>query len=183
MKNKISTIIMGIAIGVSTSTSALAQSNFYELPTANPQDVGTINNLLSALYETISGGAGEGRDWARFTSLWHPDANLIMVTPGADSGASQIFLTLESFIALSSAHSQTRAIYELECQRNTERIGHMAQVSSSYQIVESPDSKKVVITGVNLFQLYYDGSRWWIMNCIWENALGNFQLPDGFGCE
>lgn len=183
MKRLVFTLFASAAILLLSSAGAYGQSNFHKLPKASADDVGDINSVLSVLYETISGQAGEPRNWDRFASLWHPDANLVMITPGEDSTANQITLTVESFIAMSLAHSKSRTLYEVECKRTTERIGHMAQVTSTYQILESPGSKEVIITGINLFQLYFDGTRWWIMNCIWENAIGSFDLDEKYDCE
>ena len=41
---------------------------------ASPVDVGSIDAIMKAVYDVISGGAGQKRDWDRFRSLFHPDA-------------------------------------------------------------------------------------------------------------
>ena len=42
-------------------------------------DVSSINSILNALYEVISGEKGEERDWDRERNLYHPKARLIVV--------------------------------------------------------------------------------------------------------
>ena len=41
-------------------------------PAADPADVSSIDAIVAALYDVISGPAGEKRDWARFRSLFAP---------------------------------------------------------------------------------------------------------------
>src|SRR3954470_16384997 len=47
-----------------------------QAPEAKPGDVDTIDHIMAAVYDVISGPAGE-RDWNRFRSLFHKDARLI----------------------------------------------------------------------------------------------------------
>ncbi|HKT47412.1 MAG TPA: hypothetical protein VJP87_07805, partial [Candidatus Acidoferrales bacterium] len=44
-------------------------------PAANPKDVESIDAIVHAVYDVISGPAGE-RDWNRFRSLFAPDGRL-----------------------------------------------------------------------------------------------------------
>src|ERR1700761_8510823 len=58
-------------------------------PTAKAWDVHSVDAIIAALYDVISGPAGQARDWNRFRSLFVPDARLIPVRrsktgPGAD---------------------------------------------------------------------------------------------------
>src|ERR1700734_1176420 len=67
-------------------------------PKAKPEDVSSPEAILKAVYDVISGGKNQPRDWDRFRSLFVPDAHLIpTVTPPAAAGATPhtdpIFLT------------------------------------------------------------------------------------------
>ena len=44
---------------------------------ANPADVASIDSIMKAVYDVISGDASQKRDWDRFRSLFHADAKLI----------------------------------------------------------------------------------------------------------
>ncbi len=46
-------------------------------PAPNPADVASVDAIVAALYDVISGPAGQARDWDRFRSLFHPSARLI----------------------------------------------------------------------------------------------------------
>jgi len=45
-------------------------------PPANPADVASIDAILAALYDVISGPAGQTRNWDRMRSLFVPGARL-----------------------------------------------------------------------------------------------------------
>src|SRR5438552_3869598 len=44
---------------------------------ANPKDVASADAIVAALYDVISGPAGQKRNWDRFKSLFAPGARLI----------------------------------------------------------------------------------------------------------
>ena len=44
------------------------------------EDVSSIDSIINALYEVISGEEGEERDWERERNLFHPEARLIVIT-------------------------------------------------------------------------------------------------------
>jgi hypothetical protein len=46
-----------------------------QVPVPKPEDVKSVDSILAALYNVISGPAGE-RDWNRFRSLFLPGATL-----------------------------------------------------------------------------------------------------------
>ena len=57
---------------------AFAQETGAEAPpAADPADVESIDAIMAAVYDVISGGAGEARDWDRFMSRFIPEARLI----------------------------------------------------------------------------------------------------------
>lgn len=161
------------------SITLFAQTSI-EKPTAKASDVESIEAIITTLYKVISGDAGTERDWNRFNSLWHPNANLTMVTASKNKNTTQVNLNLEDFINISKIHNKQNGFYEIEIHRETEEFASIATVISSYTIKESPSSKEDLIRGVNMFHLYFDGTRWWIMNCIWQNESKGIKIPKKF---
>ena len=60
-----------------TTTANPAPSPTPSLPTANPTDVASVDSIIAAVYDVISGPAGKKRDWDRMKSLFFPGARLI----------------------------------------------------------------------------------------------------------
>jgi hypothetical protein len=47
-------------------------------------DTGSIDAIIQALYDTISGPAGQERDWVRMRALFLPGAHLIRTSLAPD---------------------------------------------------------------------------------------------------
>lgn len=154
-----------------------AQQQGHKIFEAQSEDVKSIEAIIDALYETISGEEGEEREWDRFRSLWYGDANLIMVSSIGDGKAKKVKHSVETFIKMSKAHNKINGFYETKLKNQVTQIGNVAQVVSTYSIKKSPKSKENDMIGVNFFQLYYDGKRWWILNCTWQNENGGVTIP------
>jgi hypothetical protein len=73
-----STALIAFASLVLSASSVLGQeaAETPAPPAADPADVASIDAILAAVYEAISGPAGP-RDWDRFRSLFIPEARLI----------------------------------------------------------------------------------------------------------
>src|SRR5687768_2015091 len=67
-------------------------------PPARPADVGSIEAIIAALYDVISGGAGRERDWNRFRSLFTSGARLIVAAPSAEARVPSRHMTVEEYI-------------------------------------------------------------------------------------
>jgi len=54
---------------------------------ADPGDVASLDSIMKAVYDVISGDAGKARDWDRFRSLFYEGARLIPTSKDAKTGA------------------------------------------------------------------------------------------------
>src|SRR5215469_14094644 len=61
-------------------------------PAAKPEDVRSVDAIVGALYDVISGPKGQARDWDRFRSLFLPDARLIPIRAGSGAQASDVVI-------------------------------------------------------------------------------------------
>lgn len=157
--------------------AAVAQST--ERPPADPADVESIDAIIKASYEVISGPAGEERNWDRERSLFHPESRHIPTFPGPDGSHQAQVLTVEDFIERSGPYLTTNGFFEYEIAREVHRYGNIAQVFSTYawrQTEEGPVGGR----GINSFQLYYDGTRWWIVSILWMQESPQHPIPAEF---
>ena len=82
MKRKLFALILSLFV----IQNIMAQTTT-ETKEANPADVASIDALLRAVYNVISGDAGQPRDWDRFRTLFYKDARLIPSGKNAQTGA------------------------------------------------------------------------------------------------
>ena len=136
---------------------------------ADPRDVESIDAIIAASYDVISGPAGKKRDWNRDRSLFYPGARLIPTAkPGSNDGLAPQILDVEGFIARVEPYFAEHGFFETEIARRTEQFGHIAHVWSTYESRHSADDSRPFMRGINSFQLFYDGNRWWIVNIFWQ---------------
>jgi hypothetical protein len=144
---------------------------------ANPSDVSSIDAIVTAAYDSISGLAGEKRNWDRERSLYYPGARLIPTAKPATSDewqgtsenkiAPQI-LDIEGFIARVEPFFKENGFYEKEIARRIEQFGQIAHVWSTYESRHNADDPEPFMRGINSIQLFHDGSRWWIVTIYWQ---------------
>ena len=145
--------------------------------TANPKDVESIDAIIAALYDVISGPAGEKRDWDRMRSLFVPGARLIPVVVPRDSAARPFMLSVEDYIQRSGPMLERDGFFEREIGRRTEVFGHIAHVFSTYDSKRTEADAQPFMRGINSIQLLYDGRRWWVVNIFWDSERPGQPIP------
>jgi hypothetical protein len=154
--------------------SAPVQDLSSRVPAAKPDDVKSIDAILRAVYDVISGPAGE-RDWNRFHSLCVPEARLTSTAKSAGSNEPRL-LTVDEYIQRAGKYFTTHGFYESAIVNRVQRFGNIAQVFSSYESRNAP-SEKPFARGINSIQLFYDGSRWWVLSILWDEESAANPLP------
>lgn len=147
-----------------------------ERAAADPADVGSVDSIIEAVYDVISGPAGAERDWDRMRSLFLSDARLIPSFPGPDGAFTYRAMSLEDWIQGSTDYFAANAFFELEIHRVDQRYGHIAHAFSTYESRTEADGEPFA-RGINSFQLLNDGQRWWVMNIFWQSETEAEQIP------
>jgi hypothetical protein len=148
-------------------------------PAAKPADVLSPDAILAATYDVISGPAGK-RDWDRFRSLFVPGARLIAVQKGKDGNLGARVFTPEDYVNLGGAYFEKNGFFEREASRHADRYGHIMQVFSTYESRHDGKDAAPFARGINSFQLFFDGTRWWVVTIYWEEETPDNPLPKEF---
>ena len=145
---------------------------------ANPADVASVDAIMKAVYEVISGDAGQKRDWDRFRSLFHKDAKLIPSGKNPQSGViGARYWSAEDYVTRSGPMLERDGFHERELARHVDQYGNIAQVFSTYHAFRKKDDKDPFMRGINSFQLLNDGKRWWVMNIFWMAETPDNPIP------
>ncbi len=168
-----------IAVLVLIASSAIAQAP--QAPSAPPvkvnqADVKSMDSILAALYDVISGPAGQKRDWDRFRSLFLPGARLIPTGRRATGQTGIHVLTPDDYVANTSPYLEKEGFYEREIARHADQYGAIAQVFSTYESRHKPGEAPFA-RGINSIQLLNDGQRWWVVTVLWANETPQTPLP------
>ncbi|MDQ3180866.1 MAG: hypothetical protein M3Q33_10140 [Acidobacteriota bacterium] len=172
MKRTFFTIILSLFV----FQTIMAQTT--ETKAANAADVSSVDAIMKAVYEVISGDAGQKRDWDRFRSLFHKDARLIPSGKNPTTGiVSARAFTPEEYIQRSAPFMEKEGFFEKELARRIDSYGNIAHVFSTYQSFHKADDKKPFARGINSFQLLNDGTRWWIVTIYWQGETPENPIP------
>ncbi|HWA17079.1 MAG TPA: hypothetical protein VG817_11630, partial [Gemmatimonadales bacterium] len=160
---------------LSTDLTAQTYQPLTPLPNTRAEDVTTIDSIIPALYATISGGPGVARQWDRFHTLFHPNAQMVPTRCGATKCIAR-FMTPREYQQRADSLLTTLGFREHELARRTDRYGAIAQAYSSYASFKHGETTPFS-RGINSFQLFWDGTRWWIMSIVWDDERPDNPLP------
>lgn len=145
-------------------------------PAAKPGDVDTIEHIMAATYDVISGPAGT-RDWDRFRSLFYKDARLIPSSRRPDGTIGARINSVEDFIERATPIFVKEGFYERGVSNKVEQFDHMAHVWSTYESRHNKADKAPFQRGINSFQLINDGKRWYVLTIYWEGEDKDHPIP------
>jgi hypothetical protein len=196
MKFRLLALVVGIALfsfnagGQSSTAPASApppaapkppQDLSTQVPAAKPEDVKSIDSILAALYNIISGPAGD-RDWNRFRSLFLPGASLTSAGKDRDGGIRVRPRTVEEYVKGAGGYFSQHGFFESPIVSRVQTFGNVAQVFCSYESRGAADEAPFA-RGINSFQLAHDGKRWWIVSILWDEERPDNPLPREFAAK
>lgn len=143
------------------------------------QDVQSIEAIMTALTEVISGPADKERDWNRFEYLFSEDAKLIPTQKTESGEITYHYWTPQEYIEMYQKNRGGTAFYEQELHRITESFGNIAHCFSTYA-VRTSENGPIERRGINSIQLLKGKDRWYIMSVFWSNEYDEEKLPNKY---
>jgi hypothetical protein len=145
------------------------------VPAAKTADVDSVDHIMFAIYDVISGPPGE-RDWNRFRSLFVPEGRLTSTVKREASDSIRL-LTVEDYVNGAGKYFLTNGFFESAIVNKVQRFGNIAQVFSSYESRHAAGDAKPFTRGINSMQLFFDGKRWWVLSILWDEESPSNPLP------
>ena len=144
-------------------------------------DTATPEAIVAALYDAISGPAGQARDWARFRRLFAPGGRLVALNRLRDGTVVQRAMTPDEYVTGSGAFLVEAGFTERETHRAVHRYGHVVHVFSAYEGTFTQNGQPAVVRGVNSIQLVETGRRWRVLTVLWnDEATAGAPVPASF---
>jgi len=144
-------------------------------PQAKPADVATLDAIITAMYDSIS-GTGPERDWDRIRSLHLPGSRLIPTGIRANGESGLRILDMDGWIEGARPLFEQGSFFEVEIARRTERFGNIAHAFSTYECRHEIDGP-AFMRGINSIQALHKDGRWWLVNIFWDNASEQNPIP------
>jgi hypothetical protein len=143
---------------------------------ARAEDTATLEAILAALYDVISGPAGQRRDWDRMRSLFHAEAKLVPLVKGQD-GTRAVHLKVDDYVTRSGPMLERDGFFEQEIARRVDRFGDLAHVFSTYEGRRKLDDAQPFLRGINSIQLVRQAGRWHVLQILWEQEADAGPIP------
>lgn len=134
---------------------------------AAPDDVKSEDAIIKAVYDVISGPAGQKRNWDRMRSLFAPKGTLSAIVKNREGQTVLAIMTPDQYAKGNEPYFDKNAFYEREVKRKALRNGKISMVFSEYESRHALDDKKPFDKGTNSLQLYTDGARWYVYSLMW----------------
>lgn len=144
---------------------------------AETKDVVSVDAIIAALYNVISGPAGEARNWNRMRSLFLPEGKLVATAVRPTGEVVKRVLTVEEYITGNGPVLEKNGFFEKEIYRKQEVYGHIAHCFSTYEARRTATDVEPFMRGINSIQLYNDGKRWWILTVFWQTENKDLLIP------
>ena len=159
------------------SSSIAQQPQKVDVPDIAPraEDVSSIDRIIKAYYDVISGPAGQPRQWSRDRTLYIPDVRFVAMSEDKEGRPHAKIASHQQFVDASDPLLKG-GFYESEIHRVTQSFGHIAHVFSTYESRQKKDGP-VIARGINSIELFWDGKRWWIASAIWDDERPDNPIP------
>lgn len=150
-------------------------------PEADPKDVRSVDAVVAALYDVISGPKGQPRDWRRLRSLFLPDGRLIPARADRNLHRSDaVVLTIEGYIERSSSRMMEEGFFERGVHNEVQEFGNIAHVWSTFESRHAPSDAKPFARGINSIQLLKSGGRYYIVEVLWDSETPLSPVPQQY---
>lgn len=144
---------------------------------ADSADVKTLDGIMRAIYASISGDSGVRRDWNRFRSLFAPGARLIPTGMRQGGTVASRVLTPDDYVERAGPNLERMGFHERELARRSESYGPITHLFSTYDSKRHASDAEPFARGINSFQLYNDGARWYIVTIFWWGETPATPIP------
>jgi hypothetical protein len=141
-----------------------------------PDDVSTLDGVMKAFYDVISGPAGQPRQWSRDRSLYMPGMRFVAMSINKKGRPVARIMTHQEFVDSTNTYFLKEGFSEQEIHRVTQRFGNIAHIWSTYESRNKSDGP-VIARGINSIELFWDGTRWWIASNIWDDERPDTPIP------
>jgi hypothetical protein len=173
------TLLLALALSGNPVTAG-AQEAGANQTAPDPADVESADAIVAAVYDVISGPAGQARDWDRWRSLFIPGARLIAVGAPQNGIARPRVMTPEDYVEASGPFLEENGFFEEEIARVQEEFGPVVHLFSTYKSKRSMEDPEPFARGINSFQLLNDGDRWWVVTIYWASERPDLPIPERY---
>ncbi|MEO7306457.1 MAG: hypothetical protein ABIR78_15320 [Ferruginibacter sp.] len=164
-------ILLSAALFFLTQATVYAQQR-----TSFGDEVGTLDGIIKAYYDVVTVKKGEKVSYTRDSLLHVPNPSVGMAQKDKNGKVKLRLITLKQFHENSDAYLEKDGFYEKEISRKVENFGAIYHVWSTYETRNTADGP-IIDRGINSIQLYFDGTRFWILSWVFDEESKEQPIP------
>jgi hypothetical protein len=130
---------------------------------------------VSETYRIITGEPKKKKNWEAFRQLFSAQAQISILVHEDGENHFENF-TLEEFVRLGMNFYDNKEFEQFPLKTTVNEYNDIATIFQSYRAKEEGAEDE----GVNTYQLYFDGKRWWIVSLLWTDNTNGVQLPEEY---
>jgi hypothetical protein len=162
-------ITVPLIITINHKTSA-------QIITKYGDNVSTLDGIIKAYYDVVTVKKG-GKVFFERDSLIHWPGVLVGAVSVSKSGKPAMhYFTLKEYHRLSDASLEKDGFDEREISRKVEKFGAIYHVWSTYES-RNDAGGPIIERGINSIELFFDGTRFWIMGWIYDGERKDNPIP------
>jgi hypothetical protein len=161
------TALVFLSINYSTSAQVITKYG---------DNVSTLDGIMKAYYDVVTIKKGDKVSYERDSLIHWPNVNVGWVQPGKNSKPAFRYVSLKEYHRLSDAYLEKDGFFEKEISRKVEHFGGIYHVFSTYQSKNTPGGK-VIERGINSVELFFDGTRFWILGWFFDSESKKNPIP------
>jgi hypothetical protein len=145
--------------------------------------VDTPDGIIAAFYACLDVQKGGQLDSVRLTNLFWPGAQLdgVYRTRKDTTRYGNHRIAIPEYLKIIKEVCATHRFKEWETGRKTIAYGHLMTIYSAYELIDVDGKNDTTwLRGINTFQLFNDGKRWWITYCSYEEEGTAGKIPAEF---
>lgn len=140
------------------TTSSLAQTAADSLAWRSPA------SLVERLLQCVSSEPGQAKQWDSFKALCAADARIAVLFQRPGKPPVLRSFSVDAFVQTMSTSSGP--FQEKQLKVEVDVFNDMATVWQPYELLAGNERR----TGVNTYQLYSDGQRWYVHSLLWTEG-------------
>ncbi len=139
-------------------------------------NVSTLNGIIKAYYDIVTVKKGGKVFYERDSLIHWPNVNIGAVSISKSGKPVMHYISLKEYHRLSDPSLEKDGFDEREISRKVEKFGSIYHVWSTYESRNEPNGP-IIDRGINSIELFYDGTRFWVMGWIYDSESKNNPIP------
>jgi hypothetical protein len=139
-------------------------------------NVSTLNGIMKAYYDVVTVKKGGKVYYERDSLLHWPNVNVGWGGLTKTGKTTFHYVSLKEYHRLSDPSLEKNGFDEREISRKVEKFGSIYHVWSTYES-RNTAAGPVTERGINSIELFYDGTRFWILGWFFDGERKDNPIP------